>query len=95
MVYICAWQAAALPPEALISSRMTLAAVRERPRPPCSSGMSAASHPCSVRAATNSSGYRSRLERAPVLAGKPAQSARTAARISVSESSKTKSTRRL
>ena len=56
MMYIWAWQAPELQPEALISSRITLAAVSERPAPPYSSGISAASQPCSVRAATNSSG---------------------------------------
>ena len=56
MMYIWAWQAPALPPAALISSRITLAAVRLRPAPPYSSGMSAASQPFSVSARTNSSG---------------------------------------
>ena len=56
MMYICAWQAPELQPEALISSRITLAAVRDRPAPPYSSGMSAASQPFSVRALTNASG---------------------------------------
>src|SRR5882672_7846185 len=37
MMYICAWQAPALPPDAFISSRITLAAVIERPAPPISS----------------------------------------------------------
>jgi hypothetical protein len=55
-VYICAWQAPELQPLALISSRMTLAAVSPRPAPPYSSGMSAASHPSRVSADTNSSG---------------------------------------
>ena len=55
-MYICAWQAPELPPEALISSRITLAAVSPSPAPPYSSGISAASQPCSVSAATNSSG---------------------------------------
>ena len=56
ITYIWAWQAPALQPAALISSRITLAAVSESPAPPYSSGISAASQPCSVRAATNSSG---------------------------------------
>ena len=56
MMYICAWHAAALQPEALISSRMTLAAVSPSPAPPYSSGISAASQPASVSATTNSSG---------------------------------------
>jgi itaconyl-CoA hydratase len=47
-VYICAWHAAALQPEALTSSRMTLAAARPSPAPPCSSGISAASQPSSA-----------------------------------------------
>ena len=51
MVYIWAWQAPELHPEALISSRITLAAVSESPAPPYSSGISAASHPFSVSAA--------------------------------------------
>ena len=55
-MYICAWQAPELPPEALISSRITLAAVSPSPAPPYSSGISAASQPFSVSAATNSSG---------------------------------------
>jgi len=38
MMYIWAWQAPELQPEALISSRITLAAVRDRPAPPYSSG---------------------------------------------------------
>jgi hypothetical protein len=41
MTYICAWQAAALPPERLTSSRITLAAVSPSPAPPYSGGMSA------------------------------------------------------
>jgi hypothetical protein len=56
IVYICAWHAPALQPDALISSRITLAAVSESPAPPYSSGIRAASQPFSVRAATNSSG---------------------------------------
>ncbi len=56
MMYICAWQAPALPPDALISSRITLAAVIERPAPPYSSGTSAASQPSRVSAVMNSSG---------------------------------------
>ena len=56
MMYICAWQAPELQPDALISSRITLAAVSESPAPPYSSGTSAASQPSRVSAATNSSG---------------------------------------
>ena len=55
-MYICAWQAPELQPAALISSRITLAAVSASPAPPYSSGISAASQPASVSAATNSSG---------------------------------------
>ena len=50
IVYICAWHAAELQPEALTSSRMTFAAARPSPAPPCSSGISAASQPSSVSA---------------------------------------------
>jgi hypothetical protein len=56
MMYICAWQAAALQPEAWISSRIAAAAESGRPDPPYSSGISAESHPASVRACTNSVG---------------------------------------
>ena len=56
MTYICAWQAAAFPPDAFTSSRIALAVARSRPPPPYSSGMSAASQPALVSAATNSSG---------------------------------------
>ena len=55
-MYICAWQAPEFPPLALISSRITLAAVSPSPAPPNSSGISAASQPSFVSAATNSSG---------------------------------------
>ena len=56
MLYICPWQAPALPPQRLISSMMTLASARPRPDPPYSCGMSAASQPAWVRASTNSTG---------------------------------------
>ena len=56
IVYICAWHAAALPPDALISSRTTLASVKPSPAPPYSSGIRTASQPPAVSAATNSSG---------------------------------------
>ena len=56
MVYIWAWQAAAFPPERLISSRMMLASVIPSPAPPYSSGMSAASQPAAVSSRTTSSG---------------------------------------
>src|SRR5215207_2990381 len=58
MVYIWAWQAPALAPERLISSRMIAASVTPNPIPPYSSGMSALSQPDLVSASTNSSGYR-------------------------------------
>ena len=56
ITYIWAWQAAGLPPEAEISSRITAAALSGSPAPPYSSGISAASQPCSVSVLTNSSG---------------------------------------
>ena len=42
MMYIWAWQAAALPPARLISSRMSAASMMPSPPPPYSSGMSTA-----------------------------------------------------
>ena len=42
MMYICAWQAPAVQPEAWISSRIAAAARNGRPAPPYSSGISAA-----------------------------------------------------
>src|SRR5262245_37471119 len=57
MMYICAWQAAELPPERLISSGMTLASFIDKPEPPYCSGISAASQPASVNSCTNCSGY--------------------------------------
>ena len=56
MTYIWAWQAAAFPPEALISSRITPAADSASPEPPYSSGIRAASQPASVSAWTNAVG---------------------------------------
>ncbi len=56
ITYICAWQAPGLPPDALISSRIVLAAPIPSPDPPYCSGISAASQPCSVSARTNSVG---------------------------------------
>jgi hypothetical protein len=56
MLYIWPCTAAALAPQRLISSMMTLAAVRPRPEPPYSSGIIAASQPASSNAATKSSG---------------------------------------
>ena len=94
IVYICAWHAPLDPPEALISSRITLAAVRESPAPPYSSGTSAASQPFSVSARTNSSGYVSGSSPRQYSPGKREQSSRTAARISASSSGARKSTAR-
>ena len=45
MMYICAWQAPALPPARLTSSRITDASPSPSPAPPYSSGISAASQP--------------------------------------------------
>ena len=56
MLYICPWQAPALPPARLISSMITDASARPSPLPPYSSGISAASQPASVSASTNASG---------------------------------------
>ena len=42
MMYICAWQAPALQPEALTSSSTALPAEIGRPEPPYSSGISTA-----------------------------------------------------
>jgi hypothetical protein len=56
MLYICPWQAPALPPQRLISSMMTDASARPSPLPPYASGISAASQPASVSASTNASG---------------------------------------
>jgi len=56
IVYIWAWQAAPLQPEAWISSMMAAAAGIVRPLPPYCSGMSAARKPACVSAATNSVG---------------------------------------
>ena len=42
MMYICAWQAPALPPWRLISSRISAASLMPSPAPPYSSGISAA-----------------------------------------------------
>ena len=56
MVYICAWQVAALPPWRLISSRITQASSRPRPEPPYSCGIIAAIQPARVSASTKASG---------------------------------------
>ena len=56
MVYICAWQAAPLQPQAWISSMIAAAAAMVSPLPPYSSGISAARKPALVSAATNSLG---------------------------------------
>ena len=91
MMYIWAWQAPELQPAALISSRITLAAVIESPAPPYSSGISAASQPFSVSAATNSSGYLSGSSARQYSPGNRSHSSRTAARISFSSSGIVKS----
>ena len=69
MMYIWAWQAPELQPDALISSRITLAAVSERPAPPYSSGTRAASQPFSGQRRDELLRVAVGLERAPVLAG--------------------------
>ena len=56
MMYIWAWQAPALQPQAWISSSVAAAALNGNPRPPYSSGISAASKPALVSALTNSVG---------------------------------------
>ena len=56
MLYIWPCTAPALPPQRLISSMITVAAVRPRPVPPYSSGIMAASQPASIKASTNFSG---------------------------------------
>ena len=68
-MYICAWQAPELPPEALISSRITLAAVMPSPAPPYSSGISAASQPVLGQRGDELLRVAVGLEPAPVLAG--------------------------
>jgi hypothetical protein len=57
MMYICAWQAPALPPERLISSRMTAPSMIPRPPPPYSSGISTPRKPACVSSFTKASGY--------------------------------------
>ena len=70
MMYIWAWQASALQPEALISSRITAAARSGSPAPPYSSGISAPRKPASVSSLTNSSDRPARpSELAPIGAG--------------------------
>ena len=56
MMYIWAWQAPALQPWWLISSRMIAASDSLRPPPPYCSGISAPSQPSSDRRRTNSVG---------------------------------------
>ena len=56
-MYICAWQAPALAPDRLTSSRMIDASAIPSPAPPYCSGMRAERKPASVRARTNSAGY--------------------------------------
>ena len=93
MTYICAWQAAALPPERLTSSSTTLAWPMPSPPPPYSSGISAASQPPAVSAATNSCGYASGSRPRQYSTPKPSQSERTASRISSISGSGSKLTR--
>jgi hypothetical protein len=69
-VYIWAWRAAPLAPEALISSRMTLAAVSESPGPLYSSGIKAASHPLLGQGLHELGRVPGRFEAPPVFAGK-------------------------
>jgi hypothetical protein len=56
IVYICAWQAAELAPERLISSMITAASAMPSPEPPYCSGMRQARKPLSVSSFTNSTG---------------------------------------
>ena len=85
MMYICAWQAPALPPDALISSMITLAAVRPRPAPPYSSGISAAEPAGSVERRDELLRVASsRSIRRQYSSGKRAHSSRTPLRISSS-----------
>ena len=56
ILYIWPWHAPALPPARLISSMITDASASPSPDPPNSCGISAASHPASVSAATKASG---------------------------------------
>ena len=56
MMYIWAWHADGLPPDAAISSSTTQAPRSGRPPPPYSSGMRAPSQPCRVSSSTNSAG---------------------------------------
>src|SRR6266508_6116124 len=83
ITYICAWQAAALPPCRWISSSTTLASAIPSPEPPYASGMSAASQPALVSASTNSLGYRRRRSWSRQYASPArAQMSRIAERIS-------------
>ena len=52
IVYICAWQTAALPPFRFISSMITQAFIKPRPAPPYWSGINAASQPAPAIAST-------------------------------------------
>ncbi len=71
MMYIWAWQAPALQPQAWISSSVAAAALNGNPRPPYSSGISAASKPALVSAAHEFGGIGFLVvELAPVAAGK-------------------------
>src|SRR6266508_2448208 len=96
ITYICAWQAAALPPWRWISSSTTLASAIPSPEPPYASGMSAASQPAFVRASTNSLGYRRRRSWSRQYASpKPLQMSRIAERISAYEVSSSVTVRSL
>ena len=55
-MYICAWQAPELPPDALISSRITLAAVSDEAGAAVLLGDQRGEPAVAVSAATNSSG---------------------------------------
>ena len=83
MLYIWPWQAPALPPLRLISSMITVAAVRPRPVPPYSWG---SSRPSSrLRSARVDEGLRVaalRVDLAEVLVGNWRHSCRTASRMS-------------
>ena len=84
MMYICAWQAPELQPWWLISWRISAASLSPRPMPPYSSGISAASQPPSVSAATNASGYAlSRSSSRQYSPGNCRQSSATPSRIAI------------
>ena len=82
MMYICAWQAAALPPERLISSRITLASVMPEPGAAVLGPGSArpASPARSARRRTPAGSARSWSSSRQYASGKPAHRSRTCAR---------------